>query len=68
MRIEPTDEQVYEKLCQQVDGMVEVMAFAKKRDKLDLFLAAEVDHAVLARAAEIVKKHIDDKKPTGASR
>jgi hypothetical protein len=68
MRIEVTDEQVYEKLCQQVDGMAEVMAFAKKRDKLDLYLAAEVDHAVLTRAAEIVRKYIDGLKPIGGSR
>jgi hypothetical protein len=68
MKIEPTDEQVYEKIYQQVTGMAEVMAFARKRDKLELFLAAEVDHAVLTRAAEIIKKHIDNQKPQGPSR
>lgn len=68
MRIEPTDEQVYEKLCQQADGMNEVMQFAYKRDKLELYRTAEIDYAVLRRAAEIVKKHIDDQKSQELSR
>ena len=65
MSVQLTDQQVFERLCQMGQESKEVMEFAAKRDKLQLFQAAEVEHEVLWRAARIVKAHLDEEqRPT----
>lgn len=63
MHLTVTEEQVYERLCRMADEANEVMQFAYKKDKLELYRAAEIDYCVLKAACALVKEKLDAKKP-----
>jgi hypothetical protein len=57
-----TDDQMRDKLEQMGKESVEVMNFAHKKNKLDLYKAAEMESYVLARALQIVDDYLTENK------
>lgn len=62
-----TDEQILIKLEQRLQETREVIEFATKRDKLDLYRAAEIDFVATARCIELLKAVIEAKIPAKPS-
>jgi hypothetical protein len=57
-----TDEQMRDRLEHMGKEVTEVMHFANKKNKLDLYLAAEIESYVLRRALDIVDDYIAEHK------